>query len=293
MESIMLLSFSAIASYTISYALLGSTYIDYIPHSTIIIGAGWEYQLSHCLSAFYIGFICAFINLLFMLLIGLCKQLILIVRLFFDYYDFIFFKYIMPPLLSGLIIGWITYCLPMTVGNGDSIFDPLLIFSFQQKISIRIVLMSVFGRLLTLALSLYSYGFIGGIVYPLLTIGFMTGIAYYLYFPSLPYGFCIACFSASIPSCLVPMPYTLTAFVCLMFGLDLYQSSAVYIASITSYLLISGTGVLHFLQVISKNMKKKTIHKYSSTTSASASTSTNITNISFDIPAGNNTNTVI
>ena len=263
MESAILLSFSSITSYTISYFLIGYTYIDYIPHSTIIIGAGWEYELSHCLSAFYIGVLCAFINLLFMILIGLCKQFFLCIKLFFQYYDLLLFSYIMPPLISGLIIGWITYCLPMTVGNGDSIVDSLLIFSFQQEISLNIIIMSVFGRLLTLALSLYSYGFIGGIVYPLLTIGFIMGIAYYLYFPLSPYGFCIACFTASIPSCLVPMPFTLTAFVCLVFGLDLYQSSAVYVASVTSYLLISGTGILHFLQVISKNIKNKTVQKYS------------------------------
>lgn len=267
MESVVVMSFSAIAAYIINYWLLNKTFLDYIPHGMIVIGASWTYELSNCLTAFYIGLYSAAVNVILMLFIGIFKRIFLYIRILFTRNDLVILTYCIPPLLAGLIIGAINFSLPMTVGNGDLIAQSLIKFSLQNEISKEILLLSLLGRVATLAASLYSHGFIGGLVYPLMYIGLVSGILFFLNFPELPFGLCVACFTASVPSCLVPMPYTLTAFVCLLYGLDLYQSSAVYISVVTSYILISGTGIVHALQGYSKKTND-TIWRKSISTSA-------------------------
>ena len=246
------MSFSAIIAYIINYWLLDKTFIDYIPHALIAIGASWTYELSNCLTAFYIGLFSAAVNVILMIFIGIFKIFFLYIRIFFTIHDLSVLVYCIPPLLAGLVIGLVNFSLPMTVGNGDLIAESLVKFSLQNEISKDILTWSLLGRVATLAVSLYSHGFVGGLVYPLMYIGLVSGILFFLNYPELPFGLCVACFTAAVPSCLVPMPYTLTAFVCLLYGLDLYQSAAVYISVMTSYIVISGTGILHILQGHSK-----------------------------------------
>jgi H+/Cl- antiporter ClcA len=87
-------------------------------------------------------------------------------------------------------------------------------------------------------------GFIGGIIFPFLTMGYIAGTIMYMNYPYVPQGLCLGTFMISIACGIVPMPFTFTCLVVFIFYYGLYQTAPIFIASFVSYLIISGSGLM-------------------------------------------------
>jgi H+/Cl- antiporter ClcA len=135
----------------------------------------------------------------------------------------------------------------MTTGNGNMMLDNIISFGNGHEVPISNYISSGFARACLLGISM-NCGFVGGFIYPLITMGTIAGTACYMKFSYLPIGLCLSCFITAIPSGLVPMPYTLTCLSCFTFSLNNYQAAPVFIATMTSYLIVSGSGILPKLQ---------------------------------------------
>lgn len=144
-------------------------------------------------------------------------------------------------------IGATNYCLPMTVGNGSLVTSKIIQYGYQEELSIGLLVGSGFARGLLLTISMNA-GFIGGFIYPLCTIGIIAAMVTYLKFSYLPVGLCLSCYASSILTGIVPAPYTFVCLSSFLFSLNVYQTAPVFIATMTSYVIVSGSGIFSALQ---------------------------------------------
>ena len=145
------------------------------------------------------------------------------------------------------MIGITNFCLPLTVSSGSTILSSFPIAYLNGHISTSNMLASVFIKIVLLSISM-NCGFIGGIIFPLITIAVMLALICYKSYPGIPLGMCLACFVASMQCSLLPLPYTFCSICALLLSLGPNQASTVFVSVLTSYTLISGTGVLQYMQ---------------------------------------------
>jgi len=141
----------------------------------------------------------------------------------------------------------------MTVGNGNQVIKSLIEAGVNNQLPQWLYIQSGFARMALLAICM-NCGFIGGVGFPVVTMGFIAGTVTILKFPSLPPGLVLSCWMAAAPLGFIPMPYTFTVLSCLTFQLNSYQSSVVFVSALSSYLIMSGSGIISTLQ---KNSMKK------------------------------------
>jgi H+/Cl- antiporter ClcA len=87
-------------------------------------------------------------------------------------------------------------------------------------------------------------GFVGGIVFPFLTMGIITGCIAFQYFPYIPLGLLVPAFMVALPCGIVPMPFTFTCLSAFAFFLGLHQTIPIFVAVITSYSLVCSPGLM-------------------------------------------------
>lgn len=248
MESTIVLSFSAIVSFSVYYALITRTYLVHYTDNTAILSAKWlngeGYQGHNCTTAFIIGIVCAFISLYVVVAIGFCKQVFTRIRLRIGNRNKFLAK-IIPPVIGGLIIGSVNYVLPLTVGSGSMVVSSVVKFGGQKLLSVHLLLCSAAAKIFLLGVSM-NCGFIGGFIFPQIAVAMMSGvICFQLYGESqgLSLGLCVGCFLSGLPSAIVPMPFTLSLLSIFVFYFGLYQTAPIFISAITSYTVICGSGV--------------------------------------------------
>lgn len=117
----------------------------------------------------------------------------------------------------------------------------------KQQLPQWLYIQSGFARMALLAISM-NCGFIGGLGYPIITMGFIAATVSILKFPSIPPALFLSCWMAAAPLGLIPMPYTFTVLSCLTFQLNAYQSAVVFVSALSSYLIMSGSGIISTLQ---------------------------------------------
>ncbi len=144
------------------------------------------------------------------------------------------------------------WALPLTVGNGNLVFNYLIKYGTNGDVSQNLLVCSGFARMFLLGVSMNS-GFCGGIIFPFLTMGMICGCVMYRNYTYIPRGLCIGCFMISLPCGVVPMPFTFTCLVVFIFYFGLYQTVPIFVSSFTSYLLLCGSGVM---ERIAKNAAK-------------------------------------
>ena len=136
-------------------------------------------------------------------------------------------------------------------------FPPTLNFNDDgggddNNLSPNLILCSAFAKMFVLGVSLNS-GFIGGFVFPTILVGVMAGVVCYQQFNYIPLGMCISCFLSAVPSGICPMPFTLACLAIFTQFNGLYQTVPIYIATITSYTLVCGSGI--FTALANRGMK--------------------------------------
>lgn len=138
--------------------------------------------------------------------------------------------------------------LPMTVGNGNLVGHLLVKEAIKHNLSTQLLIESGFARVFLLGVSMGCIGFVGGFIFPIITVALIAGCVTYLQYTYLPIGLCLACFMAGLPGGICPMPFTLGLLAIFIYNLGLYQTAPVFISAVTSYTLVCGSGLLRFLQ---------------------------------------------
>lgn len=143
---------------------------------------------------------------------------------------------------SYVIIGTVNWALPATFGNGSLIFDWIIKFGATYDVSQQLLICTGIARAFLLGISM-NCGFVGGIIFPFLTMGLISGSLMYIRYPSCPLGLCIGTFMVSIACGIVPMPFTFTGLSCFVFFFGLYQTVPIFVATIVSYAVVCGSGL--------------------------------------------------
>ena len=270
MESIIVMSVGATAAFLVFYAILPYTDVSYFS-SNLVLTYNWTFEEWQCGTAILIGIASAVIGLVVILFVGICKQIFVRLRLRLQWNRLL--QQVVPPMVGGLLIGLINYCLPLTVGDGSAVLPkvvqyghnyvkepatwngmtppptllPLLPSSSTESISTHLLLCSAFAKMFVLGISM-NCGFVGGFVFPTILIGVMAGVVCYQLFTYIPLGMCVSCFLSAVPAGICPMPFTLACLAIFTQYNGLYQTIPVYIATITSYTLVCGSGIFSALQ---------------------------------------------
>ena len=280
MESIVILSTGAVVSFVLYYWLIEYTKVEYFQRQ-FFLTYSWNFELSQCGTAVFIGIISGVISLTQVIVLGICKQVFTRIRLRLERNSFM--QNIIPPVLGGLLIGVINYALPLTVGSGQLALPAVIKYGHNYvanpieippippdvipsdipiptlpkgSITPGLLVCTAFAKLFLLGVSM-NCGFVGGFVFPTILIGAISGVLFYQWFSTLPLGMCVACFISAVPAGIVPMPFTLAGLTIFILFNGLYQTVPVYIATLMSYTVVCGTGIFTALALRSQKQMAK------------------------------------
>lgn len=268
MEGVIVMSAGAISAFLVYYALLGDTKVAYFS-ANFIATYNWEFEEWQCGTAIVIGMVSAALALTTAIFVGATKQIFVRLRMRLGERSALL-KAVLPPMIGGLLVGTINYCLPLTVGDGNLVIKQIIQYGHNyvtppstppptlqplfpavntdNSISTSLLVSSLFAKMFVLGVSINS-GFVGGFVFPTILIGIMAGVVCYQLFPdTIPLGMCISCFLAAVPAGICPMPFTLACLAMVTQYNGLYQTVPIYLATITSYTLVCGSGIFTALQ---------------------------------------------
>jgi hypothetical protein len=102
-----------------------------------------------------------------------------------------------------------------------------------------------------------SLGYVGGFIFPTITIAVIAGVVCYQQYSYLPYGLCIGCFLAGVPSGICPMSFTLSCLSIFCFFFGIYQTAPILIATITSYTVVCGSGLFAAMQARARKQEQE------------------------------------
>lgn len=200
----------------------------------------WSFNEWNCGTAILIGIVSAPLGLFIFLIVGICKQIFNRIRLRLRHNRFLLCM--VPPVLAGVCIGSVNYALPLTIGNGSMVISSIVGYGAQGYLSNKLLVCSIVAKMFVLGVSMNG-GFVGGFIFPILTIGIMTGVLCHQLFNEVPLGLSVGCFLAALPSSVCPMPFTLSGLSIFCFYFGLYQTAPVFLSAIVSYTLVCGSGV--------------------------------------------------
>jgi hypothetical protein len=133
------------------------------------------------------------------------------------------------------------------------VFDWIIKFGANGTASQKLLLCTGFARMFLLGVCM-NCGYVGGIIFPFLTMGLISGTIMYVNYPGIPLGLCLGTFMISIACGIVPMPFTFSGLAIFVFFFGLYQTVPIFVASFTSYMIVCGSGLFKRL---AKNAQKK------------------------------------
>jgi H+/Cl- antiporter ClcA len=143
--------------------------------------------------------------------------------------------------IGGTAFGMIGVALPLTMFTGTS--ELTTVIHQGAALGVGLVIAVVFAKILAFALC-EATGFIGGPILVMLFIGGTSGVATHLLIPGLPEGLAFATMFAAILGALVAAPFSLIVLAGLTTQIGTLQVAPVAVAVLTSYLAVSGSGVL-------------------------------------------------
>lgn len=195
-----------------------------------------------------IGMVSAVLCVCVLVTVGVTKQIFFRIRDKFAVTN-PFLSEILPPTIGGLCIGLVNYALPATVGNGSMMLTFFIKYGAStdpDSMSKSLLLSTGFGRMFLLGVSM-NCGFVGGIIFPFITMGTIAGAYMFKFYSWMPKLLCIATFMVALPCGIVPLPFTFACLSVFIFYLGVYQTVPIFVACMVSYTLVSGSGLLKFL----------------------------------------------
>jgi H+/Cl- antiporter ClcA len=148
---------------------------------------------------------------------------------------------ILRSTLGGIAFGLVGVALPLTLFTGTSQLTTVI--HDGTTLGAGLLIAVLFAKILMFALC-EATGFIGGPILVMLFIGGTAGIAAHELIPGLPEGLAFATMFAAVIGSLVAAPFTMIVLVALTTQIGTLQLAPVAIAVLTSYLSVSGSGVL-------------------------------------------------
>jgi len=245
MECTLVMSIGAVMAYMVYQSLIEYTWVEKLQLQTAFVSYDWTYEEVDCMTAIVIGMVSAGLGLCCLIIIGFTKQLLNRIRMRLA--PFPVAKSVIPPTLAGILIGLVNWTLPMTVGNGSQTMPMIVSYGLKGQLKESILIKSAFAKMFCLGLSMNS-GFVGGFVYPIMTIGAMAGVVANIKYPELPIGLTCGCFIAAVPCSICPIPFTFVIMMGMIFYFGAYQAAPIFIACITSYTLVVGSGIFNALR---------------------------------------------
>lgn len=279
MESIVILSAGACVAFVMYFWLIPYTKIELMKRQ-LFLTYSWDFEVYQCGTAVVIGIISGLISLTQVIIIGICKQIFTRIRLRLERNKF--WQNVMPPIVGGLIVGSINYCLPLTVGNGGMVMQAVVKYGHNYVVPAKeipeeykpyipagidlpefsggvlephLLIASAFAKLFVLGVSM-NCGFVGGFVFPTILVGTISGVLFYQWQNVVPLGMCLACFIAAVPAGICPMPFTLAGLAIFTLFNGLYQTVPIYIAVLVSYTVVCGSGIFKALQLSAMKREK-------------------------------------
>eukprot|EP00981_Chlorochromonas_danica_P009936 scaffold2913_cov181-Ochromonas_danica.AAC.30 len=250
MESTIILSIAACLCFAVYYELIGVSYLDFSGTNQILLSDEWIYkgyedwQLG---TGVVIGIMSAILCTTVMLFIGICKQVFFRVRERLAHNSFL--REVVPPTLGGLCIGFTNWALPGTIGNGSVFLHYFIKYgasTADDAMSPKLLLCTGFARAFLLGVSM-NCGFVGGIIFPFITMGIIAGAYMYKFYSWMPKLLCLATFMVSLPCGVVPLPFTFACLSVFVFFLGPYQTVPIFVSCFVSYSLLTGSGLLQSL----------------------------------------------
>lgn len=257
MESVTILSFAASISFMIFYAIVGTekTWLEPVTNKGVFLALTWEYDNTQCITGAVLGIMAGCLSITSIIFIGFTKQIFFRIRKRLERFKFL--QSVLPPTIAGLIIGTFNYAMPLTVGNGNIVLPHIIKYGMQGTLSTHTLITAGFARILLLGVSMTSVGYVGGFIFPTLTIAIIAGVICYQQYSYLPYGLCIGCFLAGMPAGICPMPFTLSCLAIFLFFFGIYQTAPILLATITSYTVVCGSGLFSALQSRAKKQEEE------------------------------------
>lgn len=248
MESTLILACSSCTAFLVYYGVISKGYIVPFTSNGAVLSAQWTFQEWNCGTAIIIGVVSAALGIVALLFIGICKQIFNRIRMRLYLKEKKFLAMVLPSCIAGVCIGAINWALPLTIGNGNMVVSSIISYGYyQNELSTNLLICTGFARLFCLALSMSS-GFIGGFIFPLITIAIICGVVCNKMYPQVPLGLAVGCFMTSLPASICPMPFTLAALAIFCFYFGLYQTAPIFISTVVSYTIVCGTGLFGALQ---------------------------------------------
>ena len=216
---------SATAAFAVYFPIAGTTFLG------IYALPPFKYQDWQLAAAVPLGLVAGALALVTVMAIGLLRKFTAPLAK----------RTILRPALGGIAFGLVGVALPLTLFTGTSQLQTLI--HDGAALGAGVVVAVVFAKILAFALC-EATGFIGGPVLVMLFIGGTAGIAAHLLVPGLPEGLAFATMFAALLGALVAAPVSGIVLVALTTQIGALQLAPVAIAVLTSYLAVSGSGVL-------------------------------------------------
>ena len=138
--------------------------------------------------------------------------------------------------------GCVNYALPMTIGNGNMVVASIIQYGSQGDLSNQLLIWSALAKMFCLGVCMNS-GFVGGFIFPILTIAVMAGVLCNQLNTEVPLGLAVGCFLSGLPSSVAPMPFTMSGLAIFVFYFGLYQTAPIFLSAIVSYTIVCGSGI--------------------------------------------------
>ena len=148
---------------------------------------------------------------------------------------------VLRPLIGGVAFGLVGVALPLTLFTGTDQLTTVI--DDGAALGAGLLIAVVLAKILVFALC-EATGFIGGPFLVMLFIGGTAGMTAHVLIPGLPAGLAFTAMFAALPGSLVAAPFSLLLLGALTTQIGTLQMAPVTVAVLTSYLAVSGSGVL-------------------------------------------------
>lgn len=204
------------------------------------------------LKAIGLGFISVVVVLIYFVIAGVCKRSFLALSRVIQRRVGERFRIIFMCSLAGLLTGCLGVLVPLSLTDGATQIMPTLKSQMPRSnfpngmLTASDLIAVAFAKCFAYWIAA-SGGFVGGIFFPLLYIGVVAG-ELMKHVPGFDTSagalFTVPVMMASIPASILPMPFTLVALPLSTFNLGPKWCVPIFIATLTSYSLLVGTGLM-------------------------------------------------
>ncbi len=216
---------AASVAFAVYFPIAGSTFVG------LYTLPSYQYEDWQLLAAVPLGLAAGALALITAVAIGAMKKLTAPLARFT----------VLRPVIGGIAFGLVGVALPLTLFTGTDQLTTVI--RDGAALGAGLLIAVVFAKILVFAVC-EATGFIGGPFLVMLFIGGTAGVTAHVLIPGLPEGLAFAAMFAALPAALVAAPFSLLLIAALTTQIGTLQIAPVVIAVLTSYLAVSGSGLL-------------------------------------------------